>query len=724
MRTGEKHRQVTRGIAEDVWGRLICDEEGLTTAGMAVALLLVLALVFSSAQVYRVNAAAADIQEVADAAALAAENPVAEFMVAVRLCDAVVLSLSLLGAVTYGAGVVALCVPPTASVGARLVELGSKILDARSAFAERAARGLNRLQVALPFLAAVNAAAVGAANQGGASGGGYLAAAMLVPSKGVDITVGADAAAGVLRESMEENSGALERAAAAAEQAAREAQEAKERAFERDCGAHPGYCLYERANHLAALDESLNPLYRSVDAWSFAVPLKRARAYYVQRLAQERPATDDVEEQARSALRKLFYRFAADELARGYVIETDDSFDAFFPRLPRNTDEMRQTALYRMVAFPITEGEQRAMHAWSGCPGAAEAVGMGSAADWEAGEFSLCPACEFTSSSLGSVASASTAIENGFEYHYAAIAQAADEYRSAKERLAPELEAAKGAAGDLIGKCAEAARSAGAYRIKAAPPGYRGAVSLVVSTGSVAADKGFESLFVVGGMTLGSRAAVSGSTLLEDPSPEGQTVITALLDGFGQDAGAAVGAARIVLDAWSGLLRVYGKGQEALTGAVEAAASSVPLVSASGLGSWAAGALQGAFSSAGLQPARLNALRPVLVNSVHVVAEGEGRFSATYRSVREQALRFSSPAADLFSSVALELEAEALDAVAAGERGIEVARIELPVGGVSIPVIVALPPSLGEGARSLVERCFDAVGSLYGEATEVIRPWQ
>ena len=89
MRTGEEHRQVTRGIARDVWGRLICDEEGLTTAGMAVALLLVLALVFSSAQVYRVNAAAADIQEVADAAALAAENPVAEFMVAVRLCDAV-----------------------------------------------------------------------------------------------------------------------------------------------------------------------------------------------------------------------------------------------------------------------------------------------------------------------------------------------------------------------------------------------------------------------------------------------------------------------------------------------------------------------------------------------------------------------------------------------------------------------------------------------------------
>lgn len=364
------------------------------------------------------------------------------------------------------------------------------------------------------------------------------------------------------------------------------------------------------------------------------------------------------------------------------------------------------------------------MHAWAGCPAAAGAVGVGSAADWEQGEFSPCSVCDFTPSSLGSVASASTAIENGFEYHYAAIAQAADEYRVAKERLAPELEAAKGATEGLIGKCAEVARSAGSYRIKAAPPGYRGAVSLVVSTRPVTADEGFESLFVVGGMTLGSRAAVSGATLLEDPSPEGQTVVTALLDGFGGDAGAAVGAARIVLDAWSGLLRVYGEGQEALAGAVEGAAASIPLVGASGLGPWAAGALRGAFATAGLQPARLNALRPVLVNSVHVVAAGEGRFSATYRSVREQALRFSSPTADLFSSVALELEAEALDAVAAGERGIEVARIELPVGGVSIPVTVALPPSLAEGARDLVERCFDAVGSLYGEVTEVIRPWR
>ena len=715
----------TYEAAADAVGRCMRDEDGLTTAGMAVALLLVLALVFSSAQVYRVNAAAADIQEVADAAALAAENPVAEFMVAVRLCDAVVLSLSLLGTVAYGAGVVALCVPPAATVGARLVELGSKVLDARDAFAERAARGLNRLQAVLPFLAAANAAAVGAANDGGASGGGYLAAAMLVPTRGTDIEVGPDADAAALREAVEADAEAVRQAAALAEEAARRAQEAKERAFERDCGADPAYCLYERAGHLAGLGAGDNPLYRSVDAWSFAVPLERARAYYAARLAQERPADGSAQEGARSALRRLFYEFAVDELAGGYVRESDGSFEALFPRLPRNTDELRGTTLYRLRAFPVTgEGDARMMHAWEGCPGAVGATGRGSVADLEEGGFAPCASCAFEPASLGNVASASTAIENGFEYHYAAIAQAADDYRAAREELAPVAAQAKGVAGDLIGRCAEAARAAGGFRIEAAPPGCRGAVALVVNVRAVAADGGFESLFVRGGMTLGARAAVSGATLLEDPSPESQTVITALLDGFGRDGGAAVGAGRIVLDCWSGLLRAYGEGQEALAEAVESAASEVPLVSASGLGTWAAGALRDAFAAAGLQPARLGALRPVLVNSAHVAAAGDDRFSATFRSVREQALRFSSPTADLFTSVALELESEALDAVSAAERGVEVARIELPIGDVSIPVTVALPPSLGDDARDLVGRAFDAAASLYGEVAEVTRPWR
>ncbi len=64
-------------------GQIIRDEEGLTTAGMAVSIMLSLALIFSGAQLYRVTSASAEIQEVADVAALAAQNEVAEFMIAV-----------------------------------------------------------------------------------------------------------------------------------------------------------------------------------------------------------------------------------------------------------------------------------------------------------------------------------------------------------------------------------------------------------------------------------------------------------------------------------------------------------------------------------------------------------------------------------------------------------------------------------------------------------------
>ena len=50
---------------------LFRDEDGFTTVGVALALLVTLALVFTSAQVYRVSSASADVQDVADAAALA-----------------------------------------------------------------------------------------------------------------------------------------------------------------------------------------------------------------------------------------------------------------------------------------------------------------------------------------------------------------------------------------------------------------------------------------------------------------------------------------------------------------------------------------------------------------------------------------------------------------------------------------------------------------------------
>lgn len=255
---------------------VLFEKDGFSTLGMVVALLVTLSLLFSAARVYRVSSASADIQNVADAAALAAENEVAEFMIVVRVCDAVVLSLSLTGLASYGLGIVALCVPGAAGVGEKLIEMGGKVMDARDAFADKAANGLNQLQKALPFLAAANAATVASSNNGSSLGAEYLALAVLVPTEGEKIGIDSVEEADKLEKAVDEQADDLERAAKEAEEAAQEANEAKMRAFSRDCGDDPSYCMYERARTLSSIEAADNPLYRSVDAWSFSVPLKRA----------------------------------------------------------------------------------------------------------------------------------------------------------------------------------------------------------------------------------------------------------------------------------------------------------------------------------------------------------------------------------------------------------------------------------------------------------------
>ncbi|WP_172136904.1 TadE/TadG family type IV pilus assembly protein [Adlercreutzia sp. ZJ473] len=703
---------------------LFRDESGVTTVGMAVALLVTLSLVFSSAQVYRINTASAEIQEVADAAVLTAENEVAEFMVAVRVCDAAVLSMTMLSASACGLGAVALCVPAGASIGGQLVELGEKMAEARDSFARKAEAGLNALQRALPFLAAANAASVAAANNPRGAVAGYFAAAVLVPFEGKPISIADAQAVSDAGKAVSDSAEDIRAAVGRAEQAAEQANEAKLRAFERDCGASPAYCMYERADHLASLPADENPLYRSVDAWSFSVALRRAQAYYPARLAAEHPASSSVAEQANSELRKRFYAYASEQLSTGYVVETPDAFEARFPRLFRSTEELRSTPLYDEAVYPVTDRDGvLTMHAWPGCPNAAGAVSAGSIRSLEEGGYQTCELCAFTPSSLGNVAAASTAIDNGFEYHYEAVARAAEDYARAREELAPKAEEVKGRAGGLIDACAQAMADLGPQRIAASPPGAKGAIALVVNVDASAADAGFESAFVSGGRTLGTRAAVSGATLLADAGHDGSTVITSLLDGFGQGGGAAVGAARVVLDCWSGLLSAFAQGQEALSGAIEGALGSLPLASASGLGAWASGKLRDAVAACGLEPVKLDALKPVLVNTGRVAEAGDDAFSVRFREAKRRALATSSGSGSLFAGLVDDVEDGALGLLDDAEGGVTVASVELPVGGVRIPVKLALPSFAADEARGFVAVCAQKVRSAVGAAAGA-RAWE
>ena len=698
------------------------EDDGMTTVGMAIALLLTFSLVLSTAQVYRVLSASAEIQEVADAAALAAQNEVAEYMVAVRVCDALVLSMNLLGSSLYGAGVAAACVPAAQGLSASLTSMGKQVFAARDSFSQRAIAGLNQLQRALPFLAAAKAASLAVAQEG-ALGTSYLAVAVLVPAEGKEIQALGDAGSAEVAQKTEEAEEELQEAARAAEEAAQAAHEAKERAFMADCGAAPGYCMYERASRLAGLAGAANPRYESVDTWSFAVPIERARAYYAARLAREAPASSSLADQANSALRRQFYAFSVEQLEGAYVRDTQDSFDAHFPVLPANAEQVRASALYGRALFPVTAAQEGAtLHAWPGCPGAAGASGLSSLAQMEAAGWAPCAQCGFDVAMMGNVAAASTSVENGFEHHYRDVALAAAEYEAARAELDPVSEEVKSLAGGLVDSIGEVLGNAKESRIKAEPPGAKGCVAFVVGGSSMPVDEGLATSFVQGQRTLGTRVAVSAATLVEDPSGEGRSVITSLLDGFAAD-GIAVGLAGLALDAWSALLSAYASGQSALADAIEGLLGGIPLDSQSNLGTWAADKVTESFAAVGLQEPDLDALKPVLVNSGVVTAAGGDGFSARYVSLKEGALGVSGPSPSLFSSILNGVEADFAERIEDLEEGFEIARVELGFAGISIPLEIALPHAAGVGAMGVVEGALDAVRQAYFEIVDM-RVWQ
>ena len=686
------------------WG----DDGGFSTLGMAVALLVTLSLVFSAAQVHRVSSASADIQDVADACVLAAEGEVAEFMIAVRVCDAVVLSLSLTSAAMFGLGVVALCAPPAAELGIELVNLGTKVLQARNTFGERAASGLNALQEALPFLAAASAYATASSNSGGVMAASYLGIATLVPAEGEQIEVGASKALSDASDAVSEDAESLKQASEEAEEAAKEAFSAKEEGFKRDCG-----------DALSSISPPSNPLFHTVDAWSFSVALDRAKAYYSARFEDEAPQSLAIEEQAESALRKVFYRFALAEVSRGFVLDTGDSFDAFFPLLPKNTAEMKATRLYADPVFPLGKDASGAtmLHAWGGCPNASPSMGTASIAQMEAGNYPVCDVCRFTAASLGRVAAASSSISNGFEYHYSAVARAAADYAAARAKQDEAAREVKGKAGGLLEKCKEALSEIGGMRIDAKPPGYKGAISMVVNLVAAPADTGFASSFVGGSSSLGARAAVSSATLLEEESEEGRTVVSSLLDGLAEDGGAAVGAARFALDVWSLALRAYCDGQEAIDNAIRHSLDSLPLASASGLGVWAADRLANIVEAAGFAPAKLDAIKPVLVCTGYVAASDSGTFSSRYQVIRNGALSTSGSSASLFDSLVGKVEDEALRALEGADGAIQVVCIEFPFGGGSIPITITLPDSVRQATGGLVSAAADALRGVVASVT-------
>lgn len=732
--------------------RLFRDERGFTTTSMVLSLLITLALVFTAAQVYRVNSVSAEVQDVADAAALAAENQVAEFMILVRFCDAVVLSMSLAGLTVCGVGIVVLCIPPIAEASEKIIEAGEKILKARDKFTEKAVNALNKLQKALPYFSAACAAAVAAANNGDSSGSNYIGAALLVPAQGEEIKYEKHEASDKFVDDVDENADDVRQDAQEAEDAAREAMDAKQRGYMRDCGDQDR-SMYERASSLIGLSGVENVRYSSVDTWSFKVALDRAKAFYERRRNQQIPTEDTAQGLAKLHLMKRFCSYAYDEISTlGYVFESDRSFSACFPSLPSNTSEMERTSLFYEAVYPATrqqkaeqkepgdipevaqevdkdgieqEDQKLIVHAWDGCPGiTSEVVGWESLSSMESVDLAVCPECQFTVESMGNIASANTSINTGFEYHYKAVAQAAEDYKKAREQSDEQKNEVEEEASSLFDEMLAALKEAVGQRIDVKPPGRFGSVAFVVNVGSNAVDGGFASRFVTASGSLGPRAAISAATLVDEGTDDGRTVINSLLDGLREDGGVAVGALGIVLDIWSAMLQAYTNGVDAITSGIESALNALPLSTASGLGTWAADKLRDEIEALGLQPAKLEALKPVVVNSAHVAAKQDGSLGSGLISLKQQILAHPLYSTDLFTALLTDAEKSAIESIDGMGDSIEIASVELVEGvGPTIPITIPIPDAAKSYSVGMVKDLFDRLREMHADTVEV-RAWE
>lgn len=696
------------------------DEKGITTVSMAVSIFLSLVLIFSAAQLYRVQSAAADIQEVADVSAMAAEEQVARFMSVANGCDAVIFSMTLISSVATSLGLIAACVPPAAAFSEKLIEAGQRIASARDSFSSAAAQGLNVLQRALPFIAAAKASSIAMKNSGGATGAQYFGAALLIPSTGKPIEVTQDNLSDIVDQAAD-SAPEIRDKSAEAEAYAQQANEFKTDAFMADCGNYPGKCMKERFEHLAGGSAAENPSYSSPDAWNFKVALDRATSYFTQRANEENPNSfSDVEQRADSVLRKKYYTYATEKLSEAQRVSTAERVD--LPELFHNMDGLKQTSLYTEAAYPITQsGEVRQMHAMASCPNASGYTSMGSIADLDAGGFATCDKCKFVPSDLANVGSASTNINNGFQYYYEIVRNACSNYNGVMDQLDPlksEVELNVGSIFNSIGNLLT--NGAGNKRIHSDPPGAGGSIAVVVNTARMPAGTGFESTFVSGGATLGVCAAVSGCSLQVDEDSPDDYMIDDMIDMIG---GSAVsGAAGVIVDVWTSLLRSWNSGTASIMGALQEGLNRIPTNSESGLGDWAADAIESMMSGIGLEPPRVFRLRPVTVNTHDVASSDTGSFSVQYLNVQQGALSASSGSTDAVSILA-DAAHSAVNSSEFLNGTVQVAHIDVSFAGISVPIDITLPTELQESAKGFLDTCIDNVANAVSSVTGD-RSWQ
>lgn len=630
--------KVTRGLAGRCRPRARCKRGGFmgragidlfiedgayTTLSSAVVILVVLTLLFSSTAAIWSMSRAGDTQAAADSGALAGANVVSSYHTAATVVDASILSLGLAGFATIGTGLVAILIPGAELAAGDMVDTGIEIIKTRNKFAKSASKGLQKIEMALPYLVAARATqAVSAQDTEGAT---YTGTALAVPRTSESDFValeGSEISTDVIKDTSKD----LERAADELQKASEETAKAKERAWLADCGgsdpASVGSCscMWERARSLAKLSDIENPHYASSVTWEPQVALDRAKAYYRLRLANEAPQGSSVETKAESAARKAFYTYASAEVNRAYITEDGDRTTSYIPLLPRNTDEVRATELYTDAAWPTSTNDGKTyLHYGTSCPNYKKGTpgGLASVAAYDGQD--KCNRCHFGVSSLGAVAAPSTSIENGFEYHFDEFKGALEDYvecRNKELELMRQTEDEADRAGNAFD---EAIKALSGERPRIAPPGRNGVVAFAVS-GAISSPDELSSSFNAA-VRLGERGAISAAVLAPDDATAQNNVLSRFFSTLEERSGGVAGVLDGVMDVWGRLLVGYGD--------IQGSADELMGEMIDGLGggsgalgsiaSWLGDTVSASVAALGLEPCDLRLRKPVLTDTANVI---------------------------------------------------------------------------------------------------------
>ena len=602
---------------------LFIEDGAYTTLSSAVVILVVLTLLFSSTAAIWSMSRAGDTQVAADSGALAGANVVSSYHTAATVVDASILSLGLVGFATIGTGLVAILIPGAELAAGDMVDTGIEIIKTRNKFAKSASEGLQKLETALPYLVAARATqAVSAQNTDSVT---YTGTALAVPRTS-ESDFAALKGSEISTDAIKDTSEDLERAAEELQKASEETAKAKERAWLADCGGSDESaigkysCMWERAGSLAKLSDIENPHYASSVTWEPQIALNRAKTYYRQRLANEKPEGSSAQMKAKSAARRAFYAYAIEEVDRAYITDDGEQFSAYVPLLPRVPNEVRVTELYTDVAWPTSTNDGKTcLHYGTDCPVYKKGTpgGLASVADYDGHD--TCSACDFSVVTLGCALMPPSFIENGFEYHFDEFKDALDEYVECRKKEL-ELERQTEDEADRAGNAFDQAiKALSGERLRIAPPGRNGVVALAVS-GDISSPDELNSSFNTA-VKLGSRGAISAAVLAPDDATAQNNVLSRFFSTLEERSGGVASVLDGVMDVWGRLLVGYGD--------IQGSADELMDEMIKGLGggsgalgsiaSWLGDTVSASVAALGLEPCDLRLRKPVLTDSANVI---------------------------------------------------------------------------------------------------------